>query len=255
MVENVPIWARNTFQEKSVRLGGERIPYLLGGEGPALLMLHGLTASLDWWRYNAIELAQHFTVYMVDLPGFGRLGHLPTSGSMPRYTEWVYRLMISADLEHAHVLGHSMGGHIATRLAAGFPEQVDKLILVSPVGALPDAELEHYVMPVLKLIRELPPRLIPLALRDIRRTDLRTAWKSGQNLIEDDILHLMKYVQASTLIIWGEEDDIVSFELADVFLDNLPQARLITFPGIRHLPMIDDAARFNREVTAFLTWD
>ena len=252
MINRVPVWARTTFTRHAVQLGSEFVPYLVGGTGPALIMIHGLAGSLEWWRYNANEFARHYTVYMFDLPGFGRLGHLPTSGSMPEYTHWVSRLLDRIGIERANVLGHSMGGHIAVRLSVANPERVDRLILVSPAGVLPDAQLEHYILPALKLLREIPPRLLTVALRDVRRADLRTTWRSGHDLLENDILPLLPLVSSPTLLIWGEEDDITPFELSETFLERLPNARLVRVPGIGHLPMVDAAERFNQEVITFL---
>ena len=252
MLDDVPIWARKTFARRVVELDSEPVPYLVGGTGPALILIHGLAGSLEWWRYNADEFADQFTVYMFDLPGFGRLGHLPAAGSMPYYTDWVSRFIDAIGIDDAHVLGHSMGGHIAVRLAAGSPERVDRLILVSPAGVLPDAQLDHYILPVLKLLRELPPRLLPLALRDIRRADLRTTWRSGQDLIENDVLPLLPRIQAPVLIIWGEGDDITPFELSETFLEHLPDARLVRLPEAGHLPMVDSAEQFNQAVLSFL---
>lgn len=252
MFDQVPSWARRTFTHHVVQLGTDPVPYLVGGTGPSLVIIHGLAGSLECWRNNATELARHFTVYMFDLPGFGRLGHLPASGSMTEYSDWVSRLLDRIGIERAHIMGHSMGGHISIRLAAAGPERVDRLILVSPAGVLPDAELDHYILPALKLLRQIPPKLLPVALRDVRRADLRTTWRSGQDLIEHDILPLLPLVTSPTLIIWGDDDDITPFELSETFLERLPDARLVRMPGIGHLPMIDAADRFNREVIAFL---
>jgi pimeloyl-ACP methyl ester carboxylesterase len=252
MDTDIPVWAREVFNLETFKVDEVTVPCLVGGNGPSLIMIHGLGGSLEWWRYNANELAEHFTVYMFDLPGFGRLGQLPASGSMPFYTGWTHRLLKEIGLDRVHVLGHSMGGHIALRLAAGFPEHVDKLVLVAPAGVLPDAEIEHYVLPVLKLLREIPPKLLPLALKDIRRADLRTTWRSGQDLIENDVLPLLPSVQSPVLLIWGDQDDITPFDLSATFLNRLSDVRLARFPNIGHLPMVESVQEFNREVINFL---
>lgn len=251
----IPDWAREHFALNYAMVDDKQVPFLVGGAGPPLLLIHGLSASLDWWQYNANELAASFTVYMVDLPGFGRMGQMPATESMSRYAGWMVRFMDAAGLERIHALGHSMGGHIAARLAAAHPERVDRLVLAAPAGVLPDAELEHYALPVIKLLREIPPRMLPLALRDIRRADLRTAWRTGQDLVEHDVLEMLPLIQAPTLLIWGDDDPVTPYELSETFQEQIPNSRLITLNGAGHLSMIDQAAAFNRHVLEFLRAD
>lgn len=253
MTKTVPAWARQRFTMNHVDVDGESVPFLIGGDGPSLLLVHGLSASLDWWQFNADALARRFRVYLIDLPGFGQLGHLPEAVSMFAYTEWVNQFMDAAGLEKAHVVGHSMGGHIAIRLAATHPERVDRLVLVAPAGALPNADIEHYVLPVARLLREIPPRMIRVALRDFSRADLRATWQAGQDLVENDVLNLLPDIQAPTLLIWGGDDPIIPIALAETFLEQIPGARLVSVPDSGHMPMMDHPERFNRHVIQFLS--
>ncbi len=252
MREPIPDWAADHFELRGTSVDGEPVVYLAGGSGPPVVMLHGLSASLDWWQFNASAIAEHFTVFLLDLPGFGRMGHQTAIRAMPDYANWVIRFIDAVDLRSVHLVGHSMGGHLAVRIAATYPERVTRLVLVGPAGVLPDSELEHYVLPIVKLLREIPPRMFPLALRDIRLADLRTTWQSGQSLIEHDVLSLLPEVRASTLLIWGADDPVVPLELAETFLERLPDARLTTYPHGGHIPMVHDPERFNRDVINFL---
>lgn len=255
MGDQLPDWAGGAFTLETVDLNGESIPCLVGGRGDPLLMIHGLSASLDWWRFNAPALAEHFRVYLIDLPGFGRLGHLDQADSMPEYMEWVRGWMDAVGLERVHLIGHSMGGHVSIRLAARHPERVHRLVLVAPAGALPETTFPKYLAPVLKTIQQIPGDLLPMAIRDIRRANLRTTFRSGRDLLEHDVLDLLPRIRARTLIIWGRDDQMVPSELAGAFVERIPDAELRLLEGAGHILMVDEPERFNQWVLAFLTGD
>lgn len=252
MEYEIPEWARAAFTWHHATVDGQHVPYLAGGTGRPVVMIHGLSASLDWWQLNATELARHARVYLLDLPGFGRLGHLQTIDSIPEHVDWIRAWMDAAALPRATFVGHSMGGHISLRLAARDPDRVDRLVLVAPAGVLPTRRLPAYITPVLSTIRQVAPTFLPQVVRDLRRSSLRTVWRSGQDLIERDVLDLMRLVVAPTLIIWGSDDPIIPASLSDLFAERIPDAELRLLPGAGHLPMIDEPERFNQTVISFL---
>ncbi len=103
--------------------------YKAFGQGEPLIILHGLFGTLDNWQTIAKQLAEHFSVFIVDQRNHGRSPHLP---------EISYRLM-AEDLQHfmeqqwvhrAHILGHSMGGKTAMQFALDYPDMVDRLVVV-----------------------------------------------------------------------------------------------------------------------------
>ena len=108
------------------------------GQGPALIILHGLFGSLDNWVSHARQLADSFSVYLVDQRNHGKSPHDP---------EWEYAVM-AEDLHEfmddhgifqAHLLGHSMGGKTVMKFAGEYPERVEKLIVadMAPVHYAP----------------------------------------------------------------------------------------------------------------------
>ncbi len=107
--------------------------YQKQGEGPPLLLVHGLSGSVEWWRQNIVALAQRYTVYAIELAGFAgnRSGRpLPLRDS----AEGIAALMDVLELPRAHVVGHSMGGHTSLYLAATHAERVERLVLAAPSG-------------------------------------------------------------------------------------------------------------------------
>lgn len=98
------------------------------GQGPPLIILHGLFGSLDNWMTHAKKLSEEFTVYLLDQRNHGK---------SPHSEHWNYQLM-AEDLHEfmskegiyaSHLLGHSMGGKTVIQFAMQYPEQIEKLIV------------------------------------------------------------------------------------------------------------------------------
>src|SRR5262245_9303387 len=117
-----------TTTSHHLNLGGFRIHYEQTGAGPPLLLVHGLSGSSSWWRRNVPAFAHHFTVYSVDLVGFGRSRRqLPPT--LPAAADLLNELIGHLGYQRVSIVGHSMGGHIALLLAARHPARVERLVL------------------------------------------------------------------------------------------------------------------------------
>ncbi len=125
-------------------LDGERIHLIERGEGPPVVLLHGFGGSTFSWRSVMEPLAGGHQVVAIDFPGFGyssRDATLPLGHD--DQADRVARVMDSLGLEHAVVVGHSMGGGIAQRLAIRHPGKVTALVLISSVDASDRARWER----------------------------------------------------------------------------------------------------------------
>ena len=129
-------------QDQFIELAGARIHYLRGGQGKPLVVLHSVEGNLGWRPYLQ-QLAQHYTVYAVTLPGFGlseRPQWLETFPDLTRLTLW---LIEALGLQQVSVLGHFMGGWMAAEMAVICPQLWDRLILVDAAGVRPRTPHAH----------------------------------------------------------------------------------------------------------------
>jgi pimeloyl-ACP methyl ester carboxylesterase len=252
MNEHLPGWATKTFSYRTVTVYGASIPYLVGGDGPPLLLIHGLAASFDWWQFNAPELANDFSVYLVDLPGFGRLRHLRSASRMDEYAGWIDRFLQAAQLERVHVGGISMGAEIALRLAVRHTERVDRLLLVTPSATLHGDLPVRHSFTALQVLTELPATVLPLAAWNGLRTSISTFWQASRSLVSEDVQELLPEIQAETLVMASNNDPVLSLSRASTYFQLIPRSRLVVFPGTRHLVMLADPERFNRVTRTFL---
>ncbi len=113
---------------------GQTIRYYDMGAGPALVLLHGIGGDADDWAFCLDALGQSHRVIALDLLGFGRSDKPVINYSIAGFVEVLQRFLPALGIERISLLGHSLGGWIATSFALQFPAMVDKLVLVDAAG-------------------------------------------------------------------------------------------------------------------------
>ncbi len=230
-------------------------------DAPVLILLHGFGASLQTWEPWARLLQTRFRVIRFDLPGFGLTGADPTGDyTDARSVDVVLALMDQLAIPRATLIGNSLGGKIAWTLALDHPQRVDRLVLISPDGfASPGFEygrkaklpllvrLLPYVMPRVMLRSSLLPAYgDPRRLTDAvvtRYRDLmlapgvRTAMLARmQQVMLQDPVPLLARIKTPTLLLWGDRDGMIPIANARDYSEAMPDARLVTLPGLGHVP-------------------
>lgn len=205
---------------------------------PPILLLHGLGGTSDWWRRNIDAFASEQRVLAPDLD--------LTHGAFREIAEKVAQ---SLD-EPVHLVGNSVGGHIALHVAALRPELVRSLVLVNATGI-------PFAFKPLAHLRELftfagARSLATMVARDLWRNGPFAIARALRRILRDDARPLMRAIRVPVLLVWGEHDPLVPLIYARQMIDELPQARLVVIPSAGHVPMWENPAAFHREVSAFL---
>lgn len=230
-------------------------------DAPAVIMLHGFGASLYTWEPWAQALSRTHRVVSLDLPGSGLSPPDPEDDyTDTRVLALLTALMDQKGIERASLIGNSIGGRIAWRMAAAHPDRVDRLVLIAPDGfaspgfeydTAPDVpmmmEAMRYALPRSMLRSNLaqsygdPSRLSDATVD--RYYDLMLAPGSRAALLErmrqtvlTDPVPVLETISAPVLLVWGEKDALIPVANAQDYLDHLPDARLVTFPGLGHVP-------------------
>ncbi len=223
----------------------------ISGDGPPLILLHGLAGSATWWQRNTPALEKHFKVHAIDLPGFGaskREAQFVLDDAPALLVETMDRLGI----ERASFIGHSMGGLVAAGVAAEFPDRVDKLVLVDAGFLSLDPHLHHRITGPLRTLRWTAPSLLPvLAWDTIRSGPIRMAEATTQ-LLRADWRGKLSRIDAPTLVVWGEHDRICPVSIGRSIVGVVPGSRLVVIDGAAHNPMWERPEAFDTEVLAFL---
>lgn len=160
-------------------INGLRVQYLDYGMGPAVVLLHGMASSWQWWLENIPALAQQHRVIAVDLPGFGQSDPLPAPAEMATHARTVLDLLTELGIESATVTGHSMGGLVAIEMFKADPRRTSRLILVDSGGVPMSERRLAVILVVLRLCSAiLRRRFVRHALATrmwVRRIALRAA--------------------------------------------------------------------------------
>jgi pimeloyl-ACP methyl ester carboxylesterase len=234
-------------------VGPLTVHYEVAGEGPAVVLIHGLSGSGRWWAYNVPVLAQQYQVYNVDLVGFGRSRgqRLVLREAAGWFTEWLNVVGIT----DAHLVGHSMGGYIAMEVAVTWPAVVRRLVLVDalvlPIGP-------GFLRPALGLaraVRYMNLSFLPVLMGDLLRAGPRTMLQATREVLSADLSDRLGAMQAKTMVIWGEKDTLLDPELGRKLAERLARACFVCVEGAGHNPMWDRPQRFNELLLDFLADD
>jgi len=230
--------------------GRHKIVYETHGSGPPLLLVHGLSGSGRWWRHNVGPLSAQYTVHVIELVGYG--GNRATRPMGIQDAAEALRDFIALLPEgKAHIIGHSMGGHIATILAAEFPARVNRLVLAAASGLVRSNVLQMALkLPVAGHYS--PVDFLPTLAMDALRAGPLNLYLSTRDILRLDTSDFAPKIQADTLLIFGTRDNLVPVALGQTLNTLIPKSRLETLEGAGHVLMWDRAETFNRLVLAFL---
>lgn len=247
--------------------------YVEVGDGPPVVLLHGVgfaQGAHDW--FLAVDaLAENFRVQAVDLVGWGTGARLNQAYSFARLVDFVREFQDRLDLPVTSVVGHSMGGWVASLLAYESPERVDRLVLVGSGGMAtrPVAMMTEFTPPTQAEVEaglaarcDAPAEDVAawaeygwrnvqttVALENYRR--LLAHMTEPENRALYNVRRRLPLVPAETLVVWGENDTVNDISLGRETVELLPRATLTTL-ACGHFPHTERPAEFTRRVTAFL---
>ena len=268
-------------------LHGHRVTYRTAGDGPVVVLIHGVTGNSEQWDRVASLLAQSYTVIAPDLLGHGRSAKPRGDYSLGAYAVSIRDLLIALGHRRATIVGHSLGGGVAMQFSYEYPVFCERLALVSSGGlgsevhallraaTLPGSE---FVLPLISHARltALASRvggvLASLGLRTgpdltemargyatlsdskARQAFLHTLRAvidpRGQRVAATDRLYLARLMP--TLIVWGRRDPLIPVDHADIAHRGMPGSRLEVFDEVGHFPQLADARRLARVLANFI---
>jgi len=260
---------------------GHKRAFIRAGEGPPLLLLHGIGNNCQTWAGVIDQLAASHTVIAPDLLGHGASDKPRGDYSIAAYANGMRDLLTVLDIERATVVGHSLGGGIALQFAYQFPERCSRLALVGSGGLGPElsAGLRAATLPGAELVLGALAGIsgpLRMGLQSIERVGRLSGWRRVGDLAEaGDALLALKDVEARRaflrtlrgvvdargqavtaldrlyladaipmLVVWGDRDPIVPSRHAETVRSLVPSARIEVFSDAGHWPHLDDPKRF-----------
>ncbi len=275
------------MEPQEITLYGHRVAYRMAGQGPAILLIHGITSNSETWDRVFDTLAESHTVIAPDLIGHGESAKPRGDYSMGAYASGLRDLLAALDIESATFVGHSLGGGIAMQMAYQFPERCDRLVLVSSGGLGPDVSPmlraatlpgSEFVIPLLFKAGLLGVgRAVGSALGSIGikpGTDLEEIARGWASLEDNEAMRAFVYTlrasvdptgqrvdardriylagEAPCLIVWGGNDRIIPASHGEEAHELIAGSRLELFPSAGHFPHRSHAVRFAKILGDFV---
>jgi pimeloyl-ACP methyl ester carboxylesterase len=241
---------------------GAVLHYEIAGDGPPLVLLHGIGSNSKSWSRQFAALATQFKLIAWDAPGYGQSADPPpVIPSMRFYAESLLRLLDSLGLSRVFLLGHSTGGVIAQEFCRLSPGYVQALILADTRNVRSEAGLEDRLksirtMSPAQLAAQRAPKLLsrnapPDLVREVASimSEVRPAGYefAALALADSDTSDVVRDIQVPTLLIWGAEDEITPLWPE---IPSHVQLKVIAHAG--HLCYIEQPEQFNEIVRSFL---
>ncbi|MCK5591104.1 MAG: alpha/beta hydrolase [Candidatus Pacebacteria bacterium] len=260
------------------------INYTKVGKGPPLLLIHGANFGWGVWYPNIPELAKHFTVYAIDLPGAGRSTRINYKKLQLQkdLVSTVDQFIQELNLRNFHIAGCSVGGWLALKIALIHPEWVNKVVIENTVGFSDSMKLSEKVIgvyPFAKLISKTvlnPHRKNKKNIEkflmgifydpiDIKKefvdyfcetmetshnllfiSRMVALWK--EFLLKEDLLK----IQNKILVVWGEKDKMMPLEKSITNISLISTVMVESVKDAGHIPSLEKPEEFNALVVDFL---
>ena len=254
---------------------GIRLHVTEAGRGPALLMLHGLTATHVNWEHTMAAFSSRFRVIAPDLPGHGWSEKPDAPYTIDFFAGVMRSLGRELGLDQAVVIGNSLGGQIALQMALDYPTWTRALVLAAPAGGFGQTinALSWTIRAVAgpRLLSVTLPYALERTVYDRTRAEhLERRRILAERLAHEDYPSFARAVTRSllgaiaagrqpiheirqpVLLVWGRNDRLVALSASRRLTRAVPQARLAVLERCGHLPMLEHPEQFNHLVTDFL---
>jgi pimeloyl-ACP methyl ester carboxylesterase len=263
------------FDEWEIELHGHRVIYRIAGDGPPVVLIHGMVNSSKHWEQVALRLADRYTVVAPDLLGHGDSAAVRGDYSLGAHACSIRDLLTTIGIERATIVGHSLGGGIAMQFFYQFPQRVERLALISSGGlghevspmlrgaALPGAATGIWLVANRRVrsaleraggrMRERGSRkgvyleAVARAMRPLQDAAARRAFVQtlrsvidvrGQHVSAIDRLYLLG--ELPTLIVWGGRDNTIPMQHGLAAHALIPNSSFVTLPKAAHFPNLED---------------
>ncbi|HVB36985.1 MAG TPA: alpha/beta fold hydrolase [Vicinamibacterales bacterium] len=251
---------------------GFKMHYLEAGQGPPVILLHGLGGDGSRWAPNIVPLAADFRVIALDEIGFGESDKPLADYNDGMLSEFLVEFMKTIGLQKASLVGNSMGAAIAAYTAVHDPQYVDKIVLADGAGYKPSgagpvdphlhaiqnsttlAETREFFRIMFYNKSLVTDQMVRanLILRLRSAYTIRKVQESGATGRGGLTDAEMATIKAPTLIMWGKYDGLANPATADRLARDIYGSQKLIVDQCGHMPQLEQSAEFNRIVTAFL---
>lgn len=250
-----------------IRIENLKVHYKVNGTGDPILLVHGWGGDISYFSKLVNHLSQKFTVYALDLPGFG-LSTVPREvwGSA-EYADLLQKFICELGIVQPILLGHSLGGKIVAHLVAHNSNLAKKIILVGSSGArLPKSLLVKARVCFFKLLKFLAGMPV---IKDFvepfldvyrKKFGSRDYWNASGIMrsilvktVNENIVSILPNIKVPALLLWGDQDAETPIQAGHIMQQSILGSELKIISGSGHFPFLDNWEKFIQELDKFLT--
>jgi pimeloyl-ACP methyl ester carboxylesterase len=247
-----------------IQVNNQNIYYQKVGKGKNLILLHGWKQDVSSFWGVVEQLKDQFTIWLVDLPGFGRSDAPKSAFSVSDYADTINEFIKQLKIDDPTLLGHSVGGRIGIKLAAKYPNTLNKLILEDSAGIRPKRDLPKIIFyTTAKIFKYLVPNIFNLKEKlrvkfyKSLESDYLTAGELKETftkVLNEDLTVDLPKVKTNTLLIWGEKDPTLEASLKNgrKMYQLIENSKLAIIENVGHFPHLENPERFIYYVKDFI---
>jgi pimeloyl-ACP methyl ester carboxylesterase len=258
--------------QKFVSIDGNKVRYLESGDSSeTLVLVHGLGASAERWEFVMPSLKEHFKLIVPDLIGFGYSDKPLVDYTPEFFSEFLGKFLKELNISKTHLIGSSLGGQVIAEFAAKTDSIIDKIVLISPSGAMKHstAALDAYVMAALypnesgvknafEMMsggsKNIDEKIIDGFVQRMQLPNAKMAFMSTLLGLKNSevITSRLQSISRPTLVIWGDLDPVIPVKYAESFVSSIKDCRFYRMDGSGHTPYVDNPQKFVEVILEFL---
>ncbi len=232
------------------------------GDGKNLIFIHGSGGNGAIWAYQSKYFSPHHNVFAIDLPGHGRnKEHFTTT--VPEYANYINSLIQEKCLALPIIVGHSLGGAIALRVALDKPSTIGGLVLVGTgarLRVLPalfdllrtDFDRALAMISEYAFSPQTSSELVTKAMSEMRKGGPEVVYNDFAASDGFDVMSELSHVTAPALIVVGRDDRLTPVKYSEYLNRNISGSELAIIDGAGHMVMIEQPEAFNAALDSFL---
>ncbi len=251
-----------------IRVGEKQISYWIGRGRPSdgrdpILFIHGAGGGQFVWSYQKAFFEKDFNPIIIDLPGHGASGGEGESEIQP-YAEHIYSFIRTLNLRKSYLVGHSLGGAIAQRVALTHPDAVKGVVLVATGARLKVLPLilegikgnfEETIKKITQFAysRKASSEYIERGISELMRCPPDVLYGDFLACDRFNLMNELEEIHVPTLILCGQEDGLTPVKYSEFLHSRIKDSKLAIIPEAGHMVMMEQPKAFNEKSREFLT--
>lgn len=225
-----------------------------------LVFLHGWGVDSQLWFKIVPELiSKNYSMYFLDLPGFGQ-SQIPSKAyDVNDYKEIIYEFVKKLGLKNINLIGHSFGGRITIKLASENPEFLEKIILVDTAGIVTGSKIKKITALIAKTIS---PIFRPSFMQPLRKKlyilfgseylENEKLSEIFSKVVSENLTRLLTRIKKPSLIVWGRRDKVTPLYYGELMNKLILKSKLVVLENAGHFSFLDQPGEFVKVLTKFI---